>query len=61
MNTQKIIPFLWFNERAEQAANFYISVFKNSRVVNIARYGEAGSGPKSAAVSVTFELTRAFD
>ena len=61
MNPQKIIPFLWFNEQAEQAANFYISLFKNSRVVNIARYGEAGPGPKSTAMSVTFELRHAFD
>ena len=37
MNPQKIIPFLWFNDQAEQAANFYVSLFKNSRIVNIAR------------------------
>ena len=46
---QKIIPFLWFDHQAEEAASFYISVFKNSRIVNVARNGEA-------AISVTFEL-----
>lgn len=41
---QKIIPFLWFNGKAEEAANFYVSLFKDSRIVNIARYGDAGPG-----------------
>ena len=53
---QKIIPFLWFDGKAEEAANFYVSLFKNSRIVNIARYGDAGPGPKGAAMSATFEL-----
>lgn len=53
---QEIIPFLWFDQQAEEAANFYISVFKNSRIVNIARCGDAGPGPKGAAMTVTFEL-----
>ena len=61
MSTQKIFPFLCFNDQAEQAARFCISVFKSSRIVNIARYGEARPGPKSTAMSVTFELTHAFD
>ncbi len=53
---QKIIPFLWFDGKAEEAANFYVSLFKNSRIVNIARYGDAGPGPKGTAMSATFEL-----
>ncbi len=43
---QKITPFLWFDGKAEEAANFYTSIFKNSKILNIARYGEAGPGPK---------------
>lgn len=53
---QKITPFLWFDNNAEEAINFYVSIFKNSRIVNISRWGEAGPGPKGAAMSVTFEL-----
>lgn len=53
---QKIISFFWFDHQAEEAANFYISVLKNSRIVNIARYGDAGPGPKGTAMTVTFEL-----
>lgn len=57
---QKITPFLWFDDHAEEAVNFYVSIFKNSRVVNIARYGKAGakaSGrPKGTVMTVTFEL-----
>jgi predicted 3-demethylubiquinone-9 3-methyltransferase (glyoxalase superfamily) len=53
---QKIIPFLWFDGKAEEAANFYVSLFKDSRIVNIARYGDAGPGPKDTAMSATFEL-----
>jgi predicted 3-demethylubiquinone-9 3-methyltransferase (glyoxalase superfamily) len=53
---QKINPFLWFNDQAEDAAKFYVSLFKNSKVLNVARYGEAGPGPKGTAMSVTFEL-----
>ena len=53
---QKINPFLWFDGKAEEAANFYVSVFKNSKLVNVARYGEAGPGPKGTAMSATFEL-----
>jgi predicted 3-demethylubiquinone-9 3-methyltransferase (glyoxalase superfamily) len=53
---QKISPFLWFNDNAEQAANFYVSIFKNSRVVSVSRFGEAGPGPKGTTMSVTFEL-----
>ena len=42
---QKITPFLWFNDQAEEAANFYTSIFKNSKVVSKSYYGEAGPGP----------------
>ena len=53
---QKIITYLWFNDKAEEAARFYTSIFPNSRMKEIARYGEAGPGPKGAVMSVTFEL-----
>jgi len=53
---QKITPFLWFDNQAEEAANFYVSVFKNSKIVNVSRYGDAGPGPSGTAMSVTFEL-----
>jgi len=53
---QKITPFLWFDQQAEEAMHFYASIFKNSRVGTVQRYGEAGPGPKGSAMSVTFEL-----
>jgi predicted 3-demethylubiquinone-9 3-methyltransferase (glyoxalase superfamily) len=53
---QKITPFLWFDNNAEDAANFYVSIFKNSRVLNVARYGDAGPGPKGTVVTAQFEL-----
>ncbi|HKM66078.1 MAG TPA: VOC family protein [Candidatus Acidoferrum sp.] len=53
---QKIVTFLWFDTQAEEAANFYISTFKNSKLGKIARYGEAGPGPKGSVLSVTFQL-----
>lgn len=57
---QKITPFLWFDGRAEEAANFYTSIFKNSRIRKVARYGEEGakaSGmPKGTVMTVTFQL-----
>ena len=53
---QKITPFLWFDGKAEEAANFYTSIFKNSKVGRIRRYGEAGPGAKGSAMSATFEL-----
>jgi predicted 3-demethylubiquinone-9 3-methyltransferase (glyoxalase superfamily) len=52
----KITPFLWFDGKAEEAAKFYVSIFKNSRIVGITRYGEAGPGPKGSAMTVRFEL-----
>jgi predicted 3-demethylubiquinone-9 3-methyltransferase (glyoxalase superfamily) len=54
--TQKITPFLWFDTQAEEAANFYVSSFKNSKILSIARYGEAGPGPKGSVMTVAFEL-----
>lgn len=53
---QKIITFLWFDDKAEEAANFYTSIFKNSKIENVSRYGEAGPGPKGSAMAVTFQL-----
>jgi predicted 3-demethylubiquinone-9 3-methyltransferase (glyoxalase superfamily) len=53
---QKITPFLWFDGKAEEAMNFYISIFKNSKVVSVSRYGEAGPGPKGSVMGATFEL-----
>src|SRR5713101_4180510 len=53
---QKITPFLWFNDNAEEAMSFYISIFKNSKVLNVARYGEAGPGPKGTVMTATFQL-----
>ena len=57
---QKLTPFLWFNDKAEEAATFYTAIFKNSKIVNIARYGDAGaqvSGrPKGTVMTVAFQL-----
>ena len=53
---QKITTFLWFDGQAEEAMNFYISIFKNSKVVNVSRYGEGGPGPKGTVMSATFQL-----
>ena len=53
---QKITPFLWFNDQAEEAMNFYVSIFKNSKVGRVTRYGEAGPGPKGSVMSATFQL-----
>lgn len=53
---QKITPFLWFDGKAEEAMNFYVSVFKNSKVGRITRYGDSGPGPKGSVMSVTFTL-----
>jgi len=53
---QKISPFLWFNDNAEEAMNFYVSIFKNSKVGRVTRYGETGPGPKGTVMSATFQL-----
>ncbi len=53
---QKIAPFLWFDKNAEDAAKFYTSIFKNSKIGKISRYGDAGPGPKGSVMTVEFEL-----
>jgi predicted 3-demethylubiquinone-9 3-methyltransferase (glyoxalase superfamily) len=53
---QKITTFLTFNDQAEEAINFYTSIFDNSKIVNTTRYGDAGPGPKGSLMSATFEL-----
>ena len=53
---QKISPFLWFDQQAEEAATFYTSIFKNSKVEKIIRYGQAGPGPAGSVMTVAFEL-----
>ena len=53
---QKITPFLWFNGQAEEAMHFYVSIFKNSKVISVTRYGDAGPGPKGTVMSATFQL-----
>ncbi|HEU5229425.1 MAG TPA: VOC family protein [Ktedonobacteraceae bacterium] len=53
---QKITPFLWFDKNAEEAAHFYISIFKNSRIESITRYGDAGPGQKGTVMTVEFQL-----
>jgi len=52
----KITPFLWFDGRAEEAMNFYTSIFKNSKVGRVTRYGDAGPAPKGSVMSATFQL-----
>jgi predicted 3-demethylubiquinone-9 3-methyltransferase (glyoxalase superfamily) len=53
---QKITPFLWFDTQAEEAAKFYTSIFKKSKIGKIARYSEAGPGPKGSVMTVEFQL-----
>jgi predicted 3-demethylubiquinone-9 3-methyltransferase (glyoxalase superfamily) len=53
---QKITPFLWYDTQAEEAANFYVSIFKESKILGLTRYGEAGPGPKGSVLTVAFEL-----
>jgi predicted 3-demethylubiquinone-9 3-methyltransferase (glyoxalase superfamily) len=53
---QKITPFLWFNDKAEEAMKFYVSIFKNSKVVTVTRYGDAGPGPKGSVMTAAFQL-----
>ena len=53
---QKITPFLWFDNNTEEAAQFYVSVFKNSRILSVSRYGDAGPGPKGSVMVVSFQL-----
>ena len=53
---QKIIPFLWFDDQAEEAMNYYCSIFKNSKIGSLTRYGEAGPGAQGTVMSATFQL-----
>lgn len=53
---QKITPFLWFDNNAEEAAQFYTSIFKNSKILAVSRYGDAGPGPKGSVMVVKFQL-----
>jgi predicted 3-demethylubiquinone-9 3-methyltransferase (glyoxalase superfamily) len=53
---QKIVPFLWFDGKAEEAVRLYTSIFKNSKVLSVSRYGDAGPGPKGTVMTMTFEL-----
>jgi predicted 3-demethylubiquinone-9 3-methyltransferase (glyoxalase superfamily) len=52
----KITPFLWFDHQAEEAANFYTSIFPNSKLGKVARYGQAGPGPPGSVMTVEFQL-----
>lgn len=56
MARRKITPFLWFDNQAEEAAGFYVSLFQDSRVGQVTRYGEAGPGPPGQAMTVEFQL-----
>ncbi len=53
---QKIAPLLWFNDEAEEAVNFYVSIFKDSKIDSISRYGDAGPGPKGTPMMIEFQL-----
>ena len=53
---QKITPFLWFDNQAEEAVKFYTSIFKNSKIGTVARHGEAGPGPAGSVMTASFEL-----
>jgi len=53
---QKIHPLLWFNDEAEEATSFYASIFKDSKILEVSRYGDAGPGPKGEVMMTVFEL-----
>jgi len=53
---QKIVAFLWFDNQAEEATNFYTSIFKDSKILEISRYGEAGPGPTGEVMVISFQL-----
>jgi predicted 3-demethylubiquinone-9 3-methyltransferase (glyoxalase superfamily) len=53
---QKVTPFLWFDNKAEEAMSFYVSIFKNSKILSVTRYGEAGLGPEGSVMTATFQL-----
>ena len=52
ISKQKITPFLWFDNQAEEAMNFYVSIFKNSKVISVDRFGEAGPRPKGMVMTI---------
>jgi len=54
--SQKITPFLWYADQAEEAANFYTSIFKNSKINTVTRYSDAGPGPKGSVMTASFEI-----
>ena len=56
MTIKSITPFLWFDACAEEAANYYVSLFPDSKITNISRYGDAGPGPKGSVMVVAFQL-----
>jgi len=53
---QKIVPFLWFDGNAEEAVNFYVSIFKSAKITSVTRYGDAGPGPTGSVMAATFQL-----
>ena len=53
---KRITPCLWFDGNAEEAANFYVSVFRNSKITDVSRYGDAGPLPKGTVLTIAFEL-----
>ncbi len=53
---QKITPFLWYDNNAEEAVNLYTSVFKNSKIKKVSRYGDTGPGPKGSVMVINFEI-----
>lgn len=53
---QSITPFLWFDDNAEEAMSFYTSIFDDSKILNVSRYGDTGPGPKGSVMSATFQL-----
>jgi predicted 3-demethylubiquinone-9 3-methyltransferase (glyoxalase superfamily) len=53
---QKITPFLWFDGKDEEAAKFYVSIFKNSKIGKVNRYGDHGPGPKGTVMIATFQI-----
>jgi predicted 3-demethylubiquinone-9 3-methyltransferase (glyoxalase superfamily) len=53
---QKITPFLWFDNNAEEAMNFYVSIFKDAKILTVSRYGEAGPGPAGSVMTAEFQL-----
>ncbi|TCT02611.1 VOC family protein [Aquabacter spiritensis] len=53
---QKITPFLWFDGNAEEAVDFYVAAFPDSRILKVGRYGKAGPGPEGSVMTIAFEL-----